>query len=232
MESPLANWMPAKRWRWRTMKPWGVCFHTSGRGIVERAKRQGVAPGALALKWYRARARSGVHYLIDHNGTIFQMLGDDRRGAHVGISRTERRAYLSGNWEIQIAGRLTAAPAMAWRRRWPDHASPQHLFPTRSPNGCYIGVEMIPLATADVGANGLWFTEAQHIAAGALARDLSIRHGWPLGWENSPRMIGHEDIDAFARWDKRGGWDPGAMRDGPRFDWGRVLSSIAMGRAG
>ena len=85
MQSQLANWQPAKRQRARSTKPWGICFHTSGRGIIARAERQGVAPIVLALKWYRAKEQSGVHYVIDHDGTIYQMLADDRRGAHIGI---------------------------------------------------------------------------------------------------------------------------------------------------
>ncbi len=194
-------------------------MHTSGRGIVDRAKRNDVPAIELALLWYRAKEQSGVHYVIDHDGTIYQMLPDNRRGAHVGISRKERRGYLSGRWIKE-----TSIPVgFAWRRRWPGFVSPQHLYPTRSPNSCYVGVELLPLLAQHVGSDGLWFSKAQHRAVGALARDMAERHGWPEGWEESPRLVGHEDIDAYARWDRRGGWDPGALRAGPRFSWQLML---------
>jgi hypothetical protein len=230
--SGIANWAPASRARFRKMKPWGVALHTSGRGITKRAKRLGVPAISLALRWYRDYDQSGVHYVIDHDGTIYQMLEDHVRGAHIGISRSERRAYLSGAWIREVAEKASVSSVVAWQTRWPRIPSPQHLYPTRSPNGCYVGVEMLPLSPEDVGPDGLWFTKAQHESAGALARDIAIRHSWPIGWERSPRLVGHEDIDAYARWDKGGGWDPGAMRANPRWDWDLVMARIALGFAG
>lgn len=219
LRSPLANWKPAKRKRWRRMKPWGLLVHTSGRGIVERAEKRRLPPMVLALEWYRRK--SGVHYVIDYDGTIFQMLEDDRRGAHVGISLLERASYLSGRWII--SKKIARKSVLFWKNRWPEHESPQHLYPTASPNDCYVGVEMIPLP--ERRENGLWFTDEQHEAVRSLALDLVVRHDWPLGWMETPRLVGHEDIDAFARWDGEGGWDPGAMRLKPRFDWKRILAA-------
>ena len=157
--------------------------------------------------------------MIDYNGNIFQMLDDDRRGAHVGISISERLSYLSGQWII--SKKISFHARMLWKNRWPKHKSPQHLYPTTSPNACYIGVELIPLP--ERGENGLWFTDMQHDAVKRLCEDLEGRHCWPDGWMETSRLVGHEDIDAFARWDEGGGWDPGAMRTRPRFDWGKVL---------
>lgn len=222
--SPLALWEPAHRTRRRTMKPWGLCVHTSGRGIVARAQKANRPVIDLALEWYRAKEQSGVHYVIDYDGTIYQMLEDNIRGAHVGISVSERLSYLSGRWRKTAR----ALGVELWRERWPGHRSPQHLYPTRSPNGCYVGVELVPLPSGRVGADGLWFTREQHQAVAELARDLAARHDWPDYWERSPRFLGHEDIDAFARWDLAGGWDPGSMRPRPRFDW--VLASGSLYR--
>lgn len=222
--SPLAIWEPAHRVRRRRMQPWGLCVHTSGRGIVARAERAGRPVIDLALQWYRAKEQSGVHYVIDYDGTIYQMLEDTIYGAHVGISAAERLSYLLGRWR-------TTAPTLGvelWSDRWPGYKSPQHLYPTRSPNGCYVGVELVPLAAGTALPGGLWFTRAQHQAVAELARDLAERHDWPDGWERSPRLLGHEDIDAFARWDVQGGWDPGSMRPRPRFDW--VLASGSLFR--
>jgi len=220
LRSALANWLPAKRKRRRSMKPFGLLVHTSGRGVVARAERERVPPGALALAWYRRK--SGVHYFVDYDGTITQMLEDDRRGAHVGVSLLQRASYLSGRW--LLSKKISREAFMFWKARWPRYKSPQHLYPTSSPNSCYIGVEMVPLAERDEDTR-LWFTEAQHEAVRDLALDLAERHQWPEGWMETPRLVGHEDISAFTRWDGKGGWDPGAMRLKPRFDWGRVTRS-------
>lgn len=204
------------------MDPWGLCVHTMGRGIVERAKRQGRPVIELALEWYRAPEQSGVHYCIDYEGNVCQMLEDTIRGAHVGISAAERLSYLSGRWR-------KTAPALGvelWDDRWPAYRSPQHLYPTRSPNACYVGVELAPLPSELVGPDGLWFTREQHQAVSALARDLATRHSWPDGWERSPRILGHEDIDAYARWKNGQGWDPGSLRTRPRFDWVLATGSL------
>lgn len=215
---PFAIQSPARRKRWRTIEPWGLVVHTSGRGIVGRAEKQRVPPLALALAWYRRRG--GVHYVIGYDGTIHQMLDDDRRGAHVGISLTERATFLSGRWLRK--GALPPKAVALWQARWPAYKSPQHLYPTQSPNGCYLGVELVPLAERR-RENGLWFTDAQHGAVRDLATDIEIRHRFPGNWRTTPRLVGHEDIDAFGRWDPGGGWDPGAMRQKPRFDWGRII---------
>lgn len=219
--SPLAVQKPAKRPRFRRIKPFGLVVHTSGRGILARAQRDDMEPVMAALKWYRAFARSGVHYVIGYDGAIFQLVADNLRGAHVGLSRKDRQRYLDGSW---MHGKTQQALTL-WRARWPGKKSPQHLYPGRSVNGCYIGVEMVPLPASRVGHDGLWFTHDQHEAVRQLACDLAIRHRWPKGWQFSPRLLGHEDVTPHSRWDKGGGWDPGALRAKPRLDWARIRSA-------
>jgi N-acetyl-anhydromuramyl-L-alanine amidase AmpD len=199
------------------MKPWGLCVHTSGRGILSRALRDDMDPVDAALKWYRASTRSGVHYVVGWDGCLFQMLDDNKRGAHVGLSRKDRRAYLDGSW---MWGKSQRALTL-WRNKW-ARKSPQHLYPAKSVNDCYIGIEMVPLPALRVGSDGLWFTPAQHEAVRHLACDLAHRHKWPKGWQFSPRLLGHEDVSSHGRWDNGGGWDPGALRTKPRFDWSAV----------
>lgn len=203
------------------MDPVGLCAHTTGRGIIERAEREGVDPVTLALKWYRGLRRSGVHFLIDHDGTLYQMLGANVRGAHVGISRSERRRYLSGGWKDDVP----TGALWLWMHRWEGEKSPQHLYPTKSPNGCYVGVEMLPLEEAT--KDGLWFTPEQHKALLDLYQQLALMYGWSLCTSVLPSksFLGHEDIDAYARWQKSGGWDPGSLRDRPRFSWAALEST-------
>ena len=153
--------------------------------------------------------------MLDYDGTLYQLLEDTIRGAHVGVSRRERRRYLSGTWVRDVPSEAL----LWWRRRWGEHGykSPQHIYPTKSPNGCYIGLEMLP--RWGKGPDGLWFTPAQHAAVAALWQDIKRRHGLD---DKPGRLVGHEDLDAYARWDEIGGWDPGAMRGWPRFDWDKV----------
>jgi hypothetical protein len=75
---------------------------------------------------------------------------------------------------------------------------------------------------------GLRFTKAQHEAVARLACDVATRNGWPLTerWWRTPRLLGHEDLSPISRHDSRGGWDPGALREKPFFDWEYVYRRI------
>lgn len=179
----------------------------------------------MALSYY-AQSSGGTHYVIDYDGSIYQAADDDRRVGHVGVAADERRRYLSGAWERDFS----AAAVARWRCRWPKHRSPQHLYPTRSPNSCYVGVEMLPLAAGERGgfqvvfdgqetAMTMRYTSEQHLSAAKLAADLARRHCWPDGWHDGARLLGHEDIDAYGRWQRAGGWDPGAIRARPWVAW-------------
>lgn len=214
---------PGRR-RFRRIQPWGMVVHTTGRGIVAKARRKLQSPsdsdiGDYVVEYYRKR--SIVHYCITWEGVIHQLMPDNWRGAHVGIGRerdwrgilrNERKRYLSGAWEKDINNDISVR---RWRNRWPGWKSPQHMYPTKSPNACYIGVELVPLDDAT-------YTDDQYSALEVLLNDRAQAHHWPLYWKDSTRLVGHEDIDAYGRWDKHGGWDPGALRAKPRFDWHRV----------
>lgn len=219
MLSPLAIQRPAKRKRRRTFTPWGLCVHTSGRGIHRQARKRGLTHIEAALRWYRAYARSGVHYVCGADGQLYQMLADNIRGAHVGmwsIRRTaaqQRRRYLSGKWEQDVSRRAL----MLWRHRWSHYRTPQHLFPGKYPNDSFLGIELVPLAVRR--PNGLWFTDAQHVTVRELFLDLKKRHDWNRA---RSRLVSHGDLTPHSRWDESGSWDVGAMRSRPRFDWTRI----------
>ena len=211
-------WKPSKKIRWRRIKPFGLCVHTTGRGILAKAKRNGIEPIAQALKYYKNTG--AVHFVVDYDGTVYQMLKTNRRGAHIGISKYERKQYLSGRWvqEVSVGG------LSHWLTRWKEK-SPQHLYPTKSPNACYIGVELLPLAYTN--KEGHWFTQEQHEAVALLYKKLALTYHWPLCVEAPHKQfLGHEDVDAYARWQNSGAWDPGAMRKFPRFSWEKVNISL------
>jgi len=210
--SPIAEQRPSFRKRRKKMKPFGLAVHTTGKGIVNKALKKGVLPINMALDRYRKKG--SVHYTIGYDGTIYQMLADDRYAAHIGVSWLQRRSYLSGAWTKKVNWRSL----QLWRARWRGYKSPQHIYPSKTPNGCYVGVELTPLSVPDP-CTGLWFTDAQHRAVARLFRDLQRRHGWD---NHKARLVTHGDLSPLTRWDNHGSWDIGAMRTIPRFDWDRV----------
>ncbi len=213
MQSPLAIQRPAFRKRWRKIQPWGLLVHTMGRGVYRQDD-----PFGWALRRYRWKG--SVHYCIDTDGKLFQMLLDNRRGAHVGISKKERLRYLSGDWRRDF----NPDAVELWDEKWHGYKSPQHLYPTKSPNDCYIGVELRPLRKSR--ANGLYFSDEQHEAVARLGADLMHRHQWPSNWKTTSRLLGHECVDAYGRWVTKYTdmpWDPGALRQIPRFSWAKVI---------
>lgn len=209
--SPLAKWVGARKLRgvFPGGKAYGVCVHTTGRGIYKHSD----PVGWLVNDWYGKKG--SVHYLIGFQGEIYQFLDDDRAAAHVGIAKEERAKYISGSWEKDFS----PAAVAAWRQRWPGFESPQHLYPTKSPNTAYIGIEIAPLEQRN--DKGLLFTESQLASVASLVADINERNGLGLKLTDGT-LVGHEDIDAYGRWHKNPkgpGWDPGALRSDPWFTW-------------
>jgi hypothetical protein len=227
--SLLATQHPHRATDMTPRRPWGLLLHTTGGGIPAKAKATGRDAVAVALAWYR-RSQDGANgyfwggptYVLGHAGDLHQIAPDDVMTMHCG--GPDRAAYLNGSWEV----RVSSATVTRWRRQWPDYRSPYHLFPSKTPNADYIGVEMIPCG-AGLGKPmrpGLRFTQAQHDACVSLARDVAQRHGLPAGWQHTPRLLGHEDVQPIERHDKHGGWDPGHLRVDPFFDFEYVRSRI------
>lgn len=230
-------------------KPWGACCHTSSRSVPDKAHKLGRRPLDVALDYYDD-ARYSTHYVVPYEGDAHQITPDDHRVMHIGSTPAAlRELYLKGDWardgRNDDGKRFSAETVAQWRKRWPGARSPQHLFPSRDQNTDYVGIEMIPLATRDLARAmrpGLWFTLAQHQGAARLLADLGKRHGWtgaharPVDagdgihaegrWWRTSRLVGHEDVGLHNRTDAGGGWDPGAMRAAPRFDWASVLAQL------
>ncbi len=215
--------------------PAGAGIHTTGRGLADGFIRDhGREPSvyevtAAALEYY-ARAAFPPGYVIGPLGRsqLYQVAGDDRVGLHIGGGF--RDDYLSGRWRSMVS------PAFleAWSARWPGRKSPQHLFPGRSANEALIGVELVPtthVAGVVPASSAETFTLEQYQALDELLADFEVRHQWPAGFRRTPRLGGHEDYGPLGkmpdgsgmhRFDAGGGWDPGALRDVPRFVWSRV----------
>lgn len=202
---------------------WGVCIHTTGSGVPSKAAKLGKDPVDVAVGIYLSGPRPfGPAYVIGWEGEIVQVADELSRTEHVG--GLDRDEYLSGTWVKQCH----PAAVELWRRRWPQYESPQHLFPSRYPNTDLVGCELIPVlgGKPKPAGPGLRFTEKQHQAIADLCRDIAKRHSLPAGWANTSRLVGHEDVGLLDRHDKGGGWDPGALRERPYFDFEWVRRTI------
>lgn len=216
----------------RRARAWGFLIHTTGRGLVDKARKKGLSPIKVALDWYRDSQNGangypwgGPGYVLDHDGKIYQIADDLVLTNHAG--GPDRARYLDGSWARMVSPETLAR----WRAQWPRHKSPQSLYPSRSANADYVGLEMIPCG-AGFGTPmrpGLLFTKAQHDAVAALGRDLALRHGWPAGWAKTGRLVGHEDVQPLQRSDARGGWDPGHLRARPYFDFPAIRLALGGG---
>jgi hypothetical protein len=207
----------------RAAPPWGAMIHTTGRNVHRRALEWRCTPEEAAMRIWD-QGKEGPAYVIALDGTVYRYQPDEMVGRHARIEPEHRARMLADDWR----GDCAATGVRLWSERWPEHRSPQHLYPTRSPNGCYIGVELVPLDVprVEVVDGQWWYTSEQMAALARLLRELAARHGWPPGWSRSPRLLGHEDAEPYRRWDAGGGWDPGALRPLPRFDWAGLLKIV------
>ena len=205
---------------------YGLCVHTTGRGVPNQANRTKRDALEIAIGIY-TRGPNAAHYVIGYTGTIAQIVPDDRIAWHVGGGAKKRALYLTGNW--RDPRECAPAAVRAWDRQWPGRKSPQHLFPGESANAAYVGVELIPTAKGQgvPAAGGGLFTVGQYAALIALGADLAERHGWPADWSSTSRLVGHEDVGLLDRHVEEGGWDPGFLRDEPLFDFPRVRLALS-----
>jgi N-acetylmuramoyl-L-alanine amidase len=220
---------------------YGLVVHTTGSGLPESARQQGIYHTVRAVQYYSQS--HGCHYVNGWagmaGGDLIQMANEREQAIGVGMSsedpkEDQRRSVESGNWEAD----LPAVVVQHWRERWPDRENPLDLLPgTKTANSCYIHVECVPcvyhfngplVTDAPPMREGLRFTQAQCDTIAELAVDIATRNGWPTDeqWWRTPRLLGHEDLTPIARCDPNGGWDPGALRDKPYFDWDYVYARI------
>lgn len=236
--STIAN-SSIKRWPERARKrasPFGLVVHSTGSGAPTKAAAEGLPVTDWAVRHYKRKG--GTHYVIGWGGVdageLVQVASD--RAIAWGVSMRKQRASVrAGRFERD----LSPTTVHHWRQRWPDHSDPMALLPpgARSVNSHYVHVECPPCVyysnkiryvPATPMRKGLRFTAAQHDAVAALAVDLARRHGWDKDaqWWRTTRLLGHEDVSPMTRSTSAGGWDPGALRDQPRFDWAYVYAEV------
>jgi hypothetical protein len=197
--------------------------------VTHAAQKYGKTPLSVALRVYIGAQNGdngylwgGPGYVMDHDGSLHQIAPDDARTEHAG--GPNRWQYFDGSWE-----RAYPITTTHWKLRWgPRFKHPYQLFPARTPNVDYVGVEMIPCGDG-FGIPmrpGLRFTRAQHDSAAALAREMGPRLSWPAGWQHGNRLVGHEDVDPLTRSRSSGAWDPGYLRPDKWFDFDYVRGAV------
>lgn len=238
---PFAKLVPGRRLtKIVTRTPWGICLHTTGSGVVAKAKKTGKTPIQVALDVYLASQAGangypwgGPGYVIDHDGEIWQLAEDTTRTQHVGSiveGHDRRKEYLSGKWLSMCAPIAIAR----WHAEWgPLAKTPQHLFPSRHANTDLVGIEMIPVGDGfgKPMRSGLLFTRKQHESAVHLCMNIAQRNAFPAKWweqaiDGTCRLVSHEDVGLIDRHDKGGGWDCGWLREKPYFDFSHIRDEI------
>lgn len=207
--------------------PYGICIHTTGNGIPEQSARTGKPPLEVARSTYLGMGLIGPHYVIDPYGTVDQYAPVDRVRYHVGLDPADRRSYLDGHW-ANDRNRIEPAVVAWWKARWPGVKSPSHLYPGKSANEAYIGIELIPAGryvtvpgaikqqwrwehgTAP-GFDGQRFSIEQYCALAKLCNQLAEQCALDL--TKPGVLVGHEDVNPK----QRPGWDPGGYNK--TFSW-------------
>lgn len=219
----------------RPLRPevFGLVVHTTGSGATNRAWKQ----RRSVLDWCIERYLTtfGCHYICGYKGLdaeLVQVGNEYRRPNTVGMAE-QNRSIDRGRFARDLKPRML----FHWRNRWPGKASPRNLFPGRSVNQFYAGVEMPPCVwwntsrgrnhvSAPPMRQGLRYTRAQHDAIVQLAWDMANRHAWSGNWWETGRLVGHEDLSPLTRQNSGGGWDPGALRGEPWWDWAYIRSEL------
>lgn len=197
-----------------------IVVHTTGGGPAARSIKSGYKKPAVeyALDHYLTGKEGYAHYVIDFNGTIYATASENRQAAHTTWGGAGGPAYFK-TWK---------APSW-WTSVWnPLGArSPIDLLSSGAtyPNQRTIGVELVMLP-------GYAYTDDQYRSLARLIVDVSRRNGLAISAAPSTSLLGHEDFCPYpykglgGRENAGGGWDPGAHRDKPYFDWRRVWTEI------
>lgn len=127
----------------RTAPIFGIAVHQTGSSIVKQAIQKQLDPLEYAVNFYLDPDNYFAHYVVGHDGTIAQVANEQEKAQHIGWPEDQHQAYLDGSWVRKLPAEVVAA----WRAHWPNFKSPAHVFPGRSPNNVYVGIECLPIVS-------------------------------------------------------------------------------------
>ena len=211
-----------KKCRTQTRKWFGVLIHTTGGGIAKLARLKGRTVEAVTRSVYGNVGMTFAHRVVMPEGWILRCAEDSIIAPHCGVKAWQRAALLDGTWRAHVSDE----GERLWDARWPGVKSPQHLFPTASGNDAYLGIETVQGETTDKETASR-FTMAQYRATAAQIVAWERTHGFVA---EGRRLVTHEDLQPFERWDAHGGWDPGWLRIPATYNWLLLLHCIGEAR--
>jgi hypothetical protein len=105
----------------------GIVYHTTGRGVERRFKREAKRRGwqkllESALHIYGRLMDPSGHYVIDQEGTIAQVVPENLCAWHVGGKLANLYWSRPGRWWRRKVHKFDW-----WRRRWPGLSTPREL---------------------------------------------------------------------------------------------------------
>lgn len=201
----------------------GLLIHSTGPGMAKYAAKYKLSQIETVVRVYGNLSNNCAHVVVLPDGTRVRTVESYLVAPHCGVTASERSRLLDGSWRAWTSD---AAEAL-WDARWPGVKSPQHLFPSASGNDSYEGLETWKLPARDA-TTGTYYTAAQYKSTAEWV--VEREREWGFVAEGS-RLVTHEDVQPFTRWDAEGGRDPGVLRLAPFYDWPRLLSEIAFARA-
>jgi N-acetyl-anhydromuramyl-L-alanine amidase AmpD len=206
---------------------YGICVHTTGSGIPNAVAKSGKPHLEVARETYLSMGLVGPHYVIDPYGHVEQYADVGVVRYHVGVLAEHRRSFLDGHW-LEDKNRIPADVVAWWQARWPGVKSPSHLYPSKSANKDYVGIELIPCGRyltmpgiikpqwrwehgSRPGFDFQRFSVEQYCALAKLCNSIAEENGLDLTKRGV--LVGHEDVNPYTR----PGWDPGSKIEA--FSW-------------
>ena len=208
--------------RWPNRKPFGLLLHSTGPGMEKYARTYGLSKIDTVSRVYGNPGNSCAHVVCLPDGTRVRVVSPDLVAPHCGVSGAQRRMMLDGTWRAWCSD----LGEKLWGERWPGVKSPQHLFPTASPNDSYEGLEHWKLDANDP-ETGTPYTVAQYRSCAQWIVERERTWGFVA---EGRRLVTHEDVQPFERWVASGGHDPGVLRVVPTYDWPLLLAFVAAER--
>lgn len=179
-----------------------IVIHTTGNPDLNKV-----------LDYYKSVDGLQPHYVIDVDGTGYQIAAEDKIAYHCKIEQSEAGLYRLGwgtwsqwTWKnnnpVHIGGEFSGY--RDWKETWFSRGilSPLELITGSHPNFVTVGIELLQ----PEDPTHYIFTEEQYRSLARLISEVGQRHGIAL---ERTRLLGHSDISPMRRCNAVGGWDPG-----------------------